>query len=272
MYACSDDHLHEFVSDMKSHFDDQQHVHKDEAEHVHCPMCGMDGDAHNALDFKGDQAIFLCAMENEDSKNKFLTNPKDYISKMSTTGPAAAQNSTAGSSRSVTEAYCSGRTVMYMSSGFTWEDTTCLVFMFESLVIDSRSKLWLAALATFALGVFHEWLMSLRRKLVYKQREARTRGTPFGDKSERVPLLSGNHASALKEVPTRVLDIGVALLYGCSLTIGYVAMLAVMTYHTLLLVAAVAGFSTGQYMYKDCDAPRFEGDMVEVGAEPCCGG
>jgi hypothetical protein len=49
-------------------------------------------------------------------------------------------------------------------------------------------------------------------------------------------------------------------------------MLAVMTYHALLFVSAVFGFATGQYLYKDCDAPRVEGDMVEVGGEPCCGG
>jgi hypothetical protein len=57
---------------------------------------------------------------------------------------------------------------MYMTDGFTWSDTTCLVFMVSGLVIDSRYKLWFAAAFTFALAICHEWLMSVRRRLVYK--------------------------------------------------------------------------------------------------------
>lgn len=259
--ACSDDHLRQIAGDMKSFTVSgtvHQHEHS-EADGTRCPMCGMDGDVHNPIDFIGNQALFLCSMENKESKEKLFVNPHDFISKTHYVESPSQS----------TEEYCSGRTVMYMSSGFTWKDTTCLVFMVESFVINSRTKLWLAATLTFGLAVFHEWLMSLRRKLVYQQREARMRGSSGGVRSELKSLLNRNE---YKQVPTTLLDISVACMYAVSLSIGYVVMLSVMTYHLLLAVAAVAGFALGNYWYKDCDAPKFEGDLVEVGGEPCCGG
>jgi hypothetical protein len=127
--------------------------------------------------------------------------------------------------------------------------------MVSGIVIDSRYKLWFAAAFTFALAICHEWLMSVRRRLVYKcvpciripkllcatacarvhvqsdcrehrvarllrQREARTRGTPNGHRSE-TQLLLGDGAKTHKQPDTFWLDIAVAALYGVSLSMGY---------------------------------------------------
>ena len=320
IHACSDAHLSQFEASMGDFVVDDSttassqpgaiaeataaHAHThEEVEGTRCPICGMDGDAHNAIDFRGSQALFLCPMETQQSKDKLLSNPKEYISSKSTgegkgSGEASSQ-----------EAYCSGRTVMYMSSGFTWDDAVCLVFFYSGFVIDSRAKLWLAMLATFALAVLHEWLMKVRRRLVYLQREARMQqqqqqhnyfplssssssslagvrtsaGVPntsypqYNTKyagvntstrsasaavqaSAKTPLLSGATAAAAQSshgrragvdmemglcVPNtatpwglRTLDISVALLYGASLSLGYIVMLAVMTYKYVSLSLA----------------------------------
>ena len=71
---------------------------------------------------------------------------------------------------------------------------------------------------------------------------------------------------------TFALDVAVALLYGVSLAIGYMLMLCVMTYHAGILMATVAGFSVGQLLFKDADAPIVVGEPIEVGTEPCCSG
>ena len=39
-----------------------------------------------------------------------------------------------------------------------------------------------------------------------------------------------------------------------------------------LFFAAIFGFTLGQYLFKDCEAPLHEGEPVEVAGEPCCGG
>jgi hypothetical protein len=64
----------------------------------------------------------------------------------------------------------------------------------------------------------------------------------------------------------------VALLHGCSMALGYLVMLAVMSYHIGLFGAAVAGFAIGQFMFKDADAPLINGEPVEVQGDPCCSG
>lgn len=102
--ACSDAHLHELVENMGAYVEDKTSEHTaHEAEGTRCPMCGMDGDAHHAIDFHGNQALFMCSMENERTKQQLLTKPQDYISKLSTVSESDRR-----------EAYCSGRTVMFM--------------------------------------------------------------------------------------------------------------------------------------------------------------
>lgn len=167
---------------------------------------------------------------------------------------------------------------MYMVSGFTLEDTTCLVLYFAAWVLDSRFKTVLACLGCFAMAILHEALVAVRRRLVYKQRLARhstitsTTAPQTLSSSDANLELQLQHQHQLIKSPTLALDVGVAVLYGGSIALGYLVMLAVMTYHPGLFVAAIAGFSSGQFFFKDAEAPLVLGDAVEVAADPCCSG
>jgi hypothetical protein len=86
-----------------------------------------------------------------------------------------------------------------------------------------------------------------------------------------VPAIRQRYRALMKS-PTLSLDIWVSALHGVSMALGYLVMLAVMSYHTGLFAAAIAGFSVGQFVFKDADAPLVRGEPVEVSAEPCCSG
>jgi hypothetical protein len=53
------------------------------------------------------------------------------------------------------ERYCVGRTVMYMTAGFTASDETCLVLFFGPWVLDARWKMYV--FIRWKIYVFTRW-------------------------------------------------------------------------------------------------------------------
>lgn len=80
--ACSDDHLETLLAGLHEYLVPGEHQHAEhESKGSVCPLCGMEGAHTNALDFTGNQALFLCPMETQSSKEKLLSSPADYVSK-----------------------------------------------------------------------------------------------------------------------------------------------------------------------------------------------
>jgi hypothetical protein len=80
--ACTDIHMEKLLTKLPEYLRTSEHRHeKSESEGSICPLCGMEGSHTNAIDFVGNQALFLCPMETQSSKNKLLSSPSDYISK-----------------------------------------------------------------------------------------------------------------------------------------------------------------------------------------------
>ncbi|KNC80577.1 hypothetical protein SARC_07061 [Sphaeroforma arctica JP610] len=226
-----------------------------------CPVCGMQATKEHYIHFKGRQSLWFCGMSNQ--VTNFFEAPRNYLRTIKHMKKDVEDVS-----------YCSGRTVMFMYDGFTTQDTTCIVLWFSWFVLDSRFKMMVGMLACFGLAVFHEYMSSYRRGLVYLQRMQALEGRPrkgSDDSTERTTLIvsPGNRGSN-KHRRNKKLDATVALLHGLSLVTGYLAMLAAMTYSTYLFLSVIAGFSTGQYLFRDCDAPIAPGDTIEVSGDPCC--
>jgi Ctr copper transporter family len=121
------------------------------------------------------------------------------------------------------EPFCYGGTSMYME-GFQWLGSTCAIYLFPSLVLDSPGSLVLACFATIAFGMALEWVI-LRRRITVKQ-----------------------CAPGMKRL---VISAG---FYAVQLTMGYAIMLVVMTYSIPLFVSVVAGIVGGHIMFSAPDA------------------
>eukprot|EP01134_Creolimax_fragrantissima_P004720 CFRG4720T1 len=239
-----------------AHDHDRDHNGASIVDGKRCPVCGMQATQEHYIDFKGNQALHFCGMARQ--VEKFVENPTAYLQATKKSDAVEVDQ----------QSYCSGRTVMYMYQGFTTNDTTCIVLWFSSFILDSRTKVFLGVIFCFLLAVFHEYLSAYRRGLVYLQRLTAHNGSSTSP-NEKTSLLVCEKI-AVPGRRNRQLDITVAALYGVSITLGYLLMLAAMTYHSGLFIAVVLGFSCGQYMFKDCDSPVVAGDLIEISSEPCC--
>lgn len=134
-------------------------------------------------------------------------------------------NNNLSSTHSVSEVgdqYCYGGTSMYME-GFTWQDTTCVIYLFSSWVLTSPGKFAMAALGSILLGIALEFVLWKRRG-VYS--------LPAG--SRRL-LLS-------------------TLIYGIQLAMGYLIMLVIMTYSGPLFISTVGGMMLGHLLFNAQDS------------------
>ena len=118
--------------------------------------------------------------------------------------------------------YCYGGTSMYMD-GFTWQDTTCVIYLFSSWVLSTRGKFALAALGSILLGILLEFVLWKRRG-VY--------ALPPG---HRRLLLS-------------------TTIYGLQLAMGYLIMLVIMTYSGPLFISTVGGMMLGHMLFNAQDS------------------
>ena len=118
--------------------------------------------------------------------------------------------------------YCYGGTSMYMD-GFTWQGSSCVIYLFRSWVLTTPIKFAFAVLASLGLGRLLEYVLRARRR-VYA-------------------LPPGNRRLVMS-----------SLFYGLQLTMGYFIMLVIMTYSGPLFVSTVGGMMIGHVIFNAQDA------------------
>jgi len=118
--------------------------------------------------------------------------------------------------------YCSGGTSMYMD-GFNWQGTTCVIYLFNTLVLSTPGKFAAAAIGSILFGIATEFVL-WKRKGVYS-------------------LPAGVHRLCLS-----------ALVYGLQLTMGYFIMLVIMTYSGPLFICTIIGMMLGHVCFNAQDS------------------
>lgn len=121
------------------------------------------------------------------------------------------------------EAWCYGGTSMYMD-GFQWLGTTCAIYLFPSLVLNSVGALVGACIFTIFFGMSLEWVIQQRRITVQK-------------------FDAGYRRLAVS-----------ACFYGIQLSMGYTIMLVVMIYSIPLFISVVLGIVGGHICFSAPDA------------------
>jgi hypothetical protein len=140
------------------------------------------------------------------------------------------------------EKYCYGKTAMYMQ-GFSWEGTTCLVYLFSSWVISTRLALVCACIGTIVIGIFTEFAIRKRRTML-KHVEGGRKKLAWS-----------------------------AIIYGAQLAIGYILMLIVMTYSGPLVLSVILGLVAGHVIWNYSDVVVHSDQHCEIvieGSTPCC--
>lgn len=120
--------------------------------------------------------------------------------------------------------FCYSGTTMYME-GFQWiQSSTCVIFLFESWVLDSAWKYVLAVIGTTLAAIGLEKFIQQRRKTM-----------------------------ALMEAGTTRL-IASAVFYIVQLAYGYLLMLVIMIYSGVLFLAVILGLGIGHVFFNARDA------------------
>jgi hypothetical protein len=104
------------------------------------------------------------------------------------------------------------------------QSTTCVIFLFQSWVLDTGGKYALAFLGTLLLGIGLEKLIQQRRKVM-----------------------------AIMTAGRKRLVVS-ATFYGVQLTIGYMLMLVIMIYAGALFIATILGLVIGHVLFNAQDA------------------
>merc|ERR1719375_284950 len=118
--------------------------------------------------------------------------------------------------------YCYGGTSMYMD-GFTWQGTTCVIFLFRSWVLTTPGQFAAACFGTILFGIALEVVL-FKRKAVYA-------------------MEPGNLRLFLSVV-----------VYGLQLSMGYFIMLIIMTYSGPLFICTVGGLMIGHVVFNAQDS------------------
>ena len=74
---------------------------------------------------------------------------------------------------SLEDQYCYGGTSMYMD-GFTWQGTTCVIYLFQSWILNTPGKFALAAIGSILFGIALEFVL-YKRRTVYSMKPGKSR-------------------------------------------------------------------------------------------------
>ncbi|CAB9496852.1 mucin 13, cell surface associated [Seminavis robusta] len=121
------------------------------------------------------------------------------------------------------EPWCYGGTSMYMD-GFNWVGSTCAIYLFPSIILETPGALVLACFFTILFGMSLEFVIQQRRVTVRK----------YGPGMSRLAVS--------------------ATFYGLQLTMGYAIMLVVMIYSIPLFLSVVVGIVGGHVVFSAPDA------------------
>mmetsp|Transcript_28159 Transcript_28159/g.46654 ORF Transcript_28159/g.46654 Transcript_28159/m.46654 type:complete len:767 (-) Transcript_28159:44-2344(-) len=159
-------------------------------------------------------------------ENGWVHNPS-CVGSWQPTAPGVPASSIAVKPTSVEAAeqpFCYGGTTMYMDGFHFVQSTTCVVYLFQSWVLNTAGKYAFAFFGTILVGIALEKGMQLRRKFMVDMEAGRKR------------LL-------------------VSATFHCiQLTIAYFLMLVIMIYSGVLFIATVLGLVCGHVMFNAKDA------------------
>ncbi|GMN52979.1 hypothetical protein TIFTF001_022114 [Ficus carica] len=131
------------------------------------------------------------------------------------------------------------------------KDVTLLI---DSWRTDSWTSYLLTLLACFLVSAFYQFLED--RRLRFKSSVAADRSPPSLDALLLFKLGAGARGSATARAAS-------AVLFGVNSAIGYLLMLAVMSFNGGVLVAIVLGLSVGYFLFRAAD------EEVVVVDNPC---
>lgn len=133
--------------------------------------------------------------------------------------------------------------MMHMT--FYWGKDVTILFDFW------RVKTWtwyaISLVVVFLFSVLHEWLASQRSALSPKSDKGEDAGVGTAEDSDhRTPFITHAYA-AQKSVSKRAME---AFLFGINVGLGYMLMLAAMSFNGGVFVAIVAGLAFGHFLYR----------------------
>lgn len=192
-----------------------------------------------------------------------------------------------------------GGMIMYMD-GFRWalspnnNNNPCLNLYFPSWTLNTRTKYVAAMVGVFGLAVLVEGVSKLRHVIVVQarkqrrqyrlrrrrqqQRQQQRRGneTNYGDRNESFFLLRQANEFLSEHLLTLV-RWTIVLLHGLQALVGYILMLAIMTYSVELFLMVILGLTTGYATFFGKDVgggDEHDEDTavaaVHVTTNPCC--
>eukprot|EP00977_Amphora_coffeiformis_P024114 scaffold15089_cov168-Amphora_coffeaeformis.AAC.6 len=142
-------------------------------------------------------------------------------------------------------AFCSSS----MGGGMVRKRNSDIVVLRGHWTLDSRQKFYAAMAGVFFLAIFVEGLSNLRYRIVHSVKLAHRRRDDVAPKS------------------TQMLRLVVTLMHGLQGLVGYMLMLAIMTFSVELLLAAVLGLAIGYGIFFQYEEAL---GRLHVTTNPCC--
>jgi solute carrier family 31 (copper transporter), member 1 len=163
---------------------------------------------------------------------------------------------------------------MYMDGfRFTFKgEEPCLNLYFSNWTLNSKGKLVAAVIGVFFLAVFIEGLSKLRQKIVRAAKQvAAERQQQEAQQQQRLPpegaAFSSPITTSILGWNPRLLRLSITILHGIQAFLGYILMLATMTFSLELLFSVVLGLSTGYAIFFQTEDALHE---KHVTSNPCC--
>ncbi|CAA2961610.1 copper transporter 5.1-like [Olea europaea var. sylvestris] len=124
-----------------------------------------------------------------------------------------------------------------------------VTILFDSWKTDSWTSYFLSLLACFLVSVFYQYMED--RRLRFKLLSVKTQKLSNGSAALNSPLLLSNFASrGGKWAASRFAG---AILFGVNSAIGYLLMLAIMSFNGGVFIAVVVGLAIGYLVFRCSD-------------------
>ncbi|CAI9755759.1 unnamed protein product [Fraxinus pennsylvanica] len=134
-----------------------------------------------------------------------------------------------------------------------------VTILFDSWKTDSWTSYLLSLLACFLVSVFYQYMED--RRLRFKLLSAKTQKSPSGSADLNSPLLFSKFTSRGGKWASRFAG---AILFGVDSAIGYLLMLAIMSFNAGVFIAVVVGLAIGYLVFRCGDE-----DVVVVVDNSC---
>jgi copper transporter 1 len=151
---------------------------------------------------------------------------------------------------------------------FYWGTTVTLLF--DNWHVTTWKGYSLTLVACFVACILHEWLGTKKNVFVKMAEKANKAAASSNDTSNQSPLLGeggGRWGDAVTFTGASVfINILEAILYGVKVGLGYMIMLAVMSFNGGVFLVICVGMSFGFFLFR-CNEL---GDDEDTFPDPCC--